>query len=108
MTIEEAKERLRKSWLGKTHTEEVKKKMSERMMGNTYRKGVKKSKETIEKVVAKLSKKVINIDTGDIFSSIVEASRQNNIKCKGNICLVCRGYRKTAGGFRWSYFEDNK
>lgn len=36
------------------------------------------------------------------YKSAHEAARQNNIQFT-NICKVCRGERKTAGGFGWSY-----
>lgn len=36
------------------------------------------------------------------YKSVHEAARENNIQCT-NICKVCHGERKTAGGFGWSY-----
>lgn len=36
------------------------------------------------------------------YKSAHEAARENNIQFT-NICKVCRGERKTAGGFGWSY-----
>jgi hypothetical protein len=40
---------------------------------------------------------------GRIYSSIAEAARQNGV-CKQVICNVCRGRRKSAGGYGWSYY----
>ena len=43
--------------------------------------------------------------TGELlneYKSAHEAARENNIQFT-NICKVCRGERKTAGGFGWSY-----
>ena len=40
-----------------------------------------------------------------IYDSISEASRENNIS-KGNIIQTCKGFRKHAGGFKWSYIEN--
>lgn len=37
-----------------------------------------------------------------IFPSIAEAERELGI-LKSNICSVCRGNRKTTGGFKWEY-----
>lgn len=37
------------------------------------------------------------------YESIEEAAIHNNIKNKGNICLVASGKRNYAGNFRWSY-----
>lgn len=36
------------------------------------------------------------------FESVTEAHRQTGIS-SGNICMVCKGKRKTAGGFKWTY-----
>jgi len=37
-----------------------------------------------------------------IFDNLTLASRETKIS-KGNICSVCRGNRKTAGGYEWKY-----
>jgi len=36
------------------------------------------------------------------YESISKASKENNIS-KGNINNVCKGKRKTAGGYKWKY-----
>lgn len=41
------------------------------------------------------------------YKSAHEASRILNIQFT-NICKVCRGERKSAGGFAWSYNKENK
>jgi len=67
---------------------------------NSYenRKNSKEVKRNVRKT------KVIRIDKYDNneveYSSIHEASDKNGIS-KGNICSVCNGKRKTAGGYRW-------
>jgi hypothetical protein len=40
-----------------------------------------------------------------IYSSIEEASHQTNIP-KNSIIKVCNGKQKTAGGYKWSFYED--
>ena len=47
-----------------------------------------------------LCKKVKNIETGEIFNSIKEASEKYNIK---NISRACREL-KTSGGYHWVYY----
>lgn len=47
---------------------------------------------------------VKNIDTGKVFSSIAEAGREMGIDASG-ISKVCKGKRKTAGGYRWKYID---
>ena len=64
-------------------------------------------KERIKRSAGKYhQKKVYQFDKQGNFlkeyESISEAGRQNNIP-HTNIVKVCKGERKTAGGFRWSY-----
>lgn len=40
----------------------------------------------------------------DLYSSLTEAERVTGIN-KSHICQVCRGKRKTAGGYEWCYEE---
>ena len=47
------------------------------------------------------------IETGIVYKSIMEAERQTGIR-NGNICMVCKGQRKTAGGYHWCYFQQEK
>ena len=46
------------------------------------------------------SKKILCIETGEIFESMSEAERKTGIY-HGNISQVCLGKRKTAGRFHW-------
>lgn len=50
-------------------------------------------------------KKILCVETNEIFSSLSEAERQTKI-CHENISKVCRGKRKTAGGYHWKYVEE--
>lgn len=77
-------------------SQEAKQKLSQRMKGNKYNVGIHRNKKYSEKV----SIKVECIETGEIFSSILEASQQKNINMS-NLQLASRGIRKTAGGFHW-------
>lgn len=47
-------------------------------------------------------KKVLCIETGEIFVSVSEAQRTK--KCR-NISQVCKGKRNIAGGYHWRYYE---
>ena len=47
-----------------------------------------------------LSKPVLCLETGVVYPSMTEASRQTGID-DGSISLCCNGKRKTAGGFHW-------
>ena len=48
------------------------------------------------------SKKVICIETGEIYKSSGEAERKTGI-CGRNIRSACSGKYKTAGGYRWKW-----
>ena len=49
-------------------------------------------------------KKVICIETNEIFESINEAERQTEV-CAKNISAACLGKRNSAGGFHWEFAE---
>ena len=121
----ETREKIRLSNTGKKHTEESRKKMSEsrkgikqseeakakkreKMIGerNPFY-GRKHTEESRSKVSEKKSKKVICLETGEIFKSSIFASRSmglNDTAVSGSI----RGKSKTAGGFHWKYLEETK
>ncbi len=99
-----------KGMLGHSHSEETKRLMSE------SRKGIKHSRSTIEKMrknrVGKCvgknnhrSKRVINLTTGEIFTTMKDACDKYNLS-HGNVVSVCNGNRKTCGGHKWAYYEE--
>ena len=53
----------------------------------------------------KRGKKVVNLDTGEIFHTTMEAAEYYNLPYKEAIGDCCRGKQKNAGGFRWQYLE---
>lgn len=40
-----------------------------------------------------------------IYKTIKDAREKNNITNYSGISEVCRGKRKTCGGFKWEFFE---
>ena len=50
---------------------------------------------------------VLNVDTQEVFTSAKEAAQKYQIRYS-TICRVCRGERKTGGGYRWEYILNNK
>jgi group I intron endonuclease len=127
-SIEENRNKLSKSLKGRIVTEETKKKLSESLRGRVSpMKGRKPSEETRKKIseankkrwdksleernLLKLYKKslkvgrrrkTVNVDNGEVFNSVSEAARCYSIN-KSHIAAVCRGERKTAGGYIWRY-----
>ena len=51
------------------------------------------------------SKRIINLDTGEVFESIGLAAEKLNIVNGSHIISVCKGKRNTAYGYRWAYYE---
>lgn len=55
-----------------------------------------------QRVAEKLSKQVLCVETGKIYTSTMEVKRQLGFG-NGNIVKCCNGKRKTCGGFHWRY-----
>ena len=70
-----------------------------------YMFGKHRTEETRKKIGEAKCKKVICLETREIFDSIKEASITMNID-HSSISAVCKGKRKTCGGFHWKYYED--
>lgn len=67
-----------------------------------------KSKENIKKTIEAMNKAnkkaVICIDLGIVFNSMAEAARYININASASlISRCCKGKRKTAYGYKWTY-----
>ena len=94
------RERISKNQQGKKRSEEAKRKTSETL---------KKRYEDIENINRLIAthegKRVICVETGEVFSSVRRASLKYNIS-HYSISEVCKGNRKSAGGYRWSYSYD--
>ena len=50
-------------------------------------------------------RQVINLDTGKIYNSIGQASRDTGI-FSSSICFCCKGKYKIAGGYHWQYYDE--
>lgn len=126
---EETKLKMSKAQKGKIMSEESRHKISESKKGKaSWNKGLKTGKlseghklkisESLKKRNFKQTefhkKKiresiciiVLNVDTGEIFNSITDAAKKYNIS-SSHISAVCKGKRRTCGGFCWKYFNEN-
>lgn len=133
---EETREKLSKSlkgrvpsMKGKHHTLETKIKISESHKGDKhYRYGREIPDETRRKISASLKGRsrpddivskiketkraacgvsVVNLDTSEVFESMTEAAEKYALS-KSNLCAVLKGRRKTCGGYRWSFYTEEK
>lgn len=78
---------------GRHLSEETRKKISETL------KGRKQTKEAIEKSASKRRKKVICVETGEVFDCAKDVARKKNIQ----IYECLHGRTKTAGGYHWRF-----
>jgi group I intron endonuclease len=65
------------------------------------------SEEVKKKISVTLGKPVTCVETGITYYSTKEAQDKTGIN-KSHIGSVCRGTRKTAGGYLWKYYEQIK
>ena len=73
-----------------------------RRIGNIEKRHGPHSEETKRKIGKALSKKVLCVETGEVFESTRDAQRKTGVK--GHISEVCNGKRKTIGGFHWRWY----
>lgn len=90
----EHKEKIRKALLGVPLTEQRKKKISEANRKGQHARGNNPR-----------AKKIICIDTGEIFECSTDAGEKYNCNAK-SIRNCCNGKYKTAGGLRWKWFLE--
>lgn len=86
---------------GQKHSDETRKRMSEAWTEERKQQLAEMSRKRNLKNQAV---RVRNIDTGEVFGSIKEAAETYNLK-PTHITRVCRGRRKSTGGYRWEYVD---
>lgn len=93
---------------GKIIPVEQRRKISESMKNNPYRISEESHLKSSEVLKKKLSRRVLQLDLeGNAIKewpSIKEAARTLNI-CDRDIIRVCKGERKTRGGYVWKYIN---
>jgi hypothetical protein len=69
-----------------------------------------RSEEHQNKIIAKTMIPIVQIDKNGIiiaeYPGISEAARLTGLN-KSGICECCKGKRKTFGGFKWQYKNNN-
>lgn len=98
---DETRQKISMKLKGKPLSDNTREKMSE------TRKGKKVSEHVILAMTEATSKKVLCVETGEVYKSISEAGRQHGISFQA-ISNVCRGRSKTSGGYHWEYVEESR
>jgi hypothetical protein len=93
---QEEKNKRAESLRGKKRTEKALENMSKAQKRN------KVALDTLKQEREKTKKKVLCIDTGQVFNSLSEAGLVTSIPFQ-NISKACLGKRPSAGGYRWEY-----
>lgn len=96
-------EHVKRILLESRQNEEVKRKIAIANTGKKHSEDTKKNLSDSHKGLG--AKKVVCIETGIIYDSIKEASKQLNLKGH-HIGTCCSGDRETCGGYHWCYEED--
>ena len=84
---------------GKKFSKETLKKLSDARKG----KWSDKQKAALTKVHDSMKKRVVCLDTGTVYESITDATRQTGIPSKG-IGEICKGTRISTHGTHWAYY----
>lgn len=98
--------KIKKSNIGKHLTIETKEKISNTLKGRTHTEEEKKKIGYSLKTNGKHCKRVINLNTGKVYKSLIEAAKEFNVKNPTHIIEVCRGKRNTAYGYKWGYVKE--
>ena len=97
----------------RNHSEEEKKRISEGLKRHYSEHPGKKTyfsiapKEERNAWDKKRSKRILCVETGDVFIGAKSAAEWAGLKNRHNIYFCCEGvgYHKTAGGYHWKYIE---
>lgn len=113
---EETKRKLSEINKGKKVSEESRRKMSDAHKGRRHSEDSKlKMSEARKQMITeelrlrmsekcKSKRKIMCIDTEEIYDSITEAHKKTGID-RANISACCRGKLKSAGGMKWKYVD---
>lgn len=105
---EERKQKISKANKGRKFTEEHKSKLPQLWKkGHTpWNKGKLTNQETINKIKeAKKQYDILCVETNIKYDSLRDAFKNTNINFH-HIAEVCKGQRKTAGGYHWKYIKE--
>ena len=100
----EERRRVSERQRGTKKSEESKRKASEAMLRFYADEENRNRLKAIQKTLRSRAIAIRCVDTGEVFNAVIDAENKYSIAHQ-NIIKVCKGQRKTAGGFRWEYVE---
>lgn len=106
---DDAKEKIREKATGRKLSDEAKSKISKAHKGKHYNFGRPVSEKCIQNIKESLSIKVVQLSLLNeiikVYNSISDAERELCID-SSSISKCCKNKAKTAGGFRWMYYNE--
>ncbi len=96
-----------------SHRPEVREAIGKRSIGNKYavgsksRKGLKNSEYHNQRISECSSKPTLCVELNKIFKSVTQAAKELNLQVS-KIAAVCRGKRKSTGGYTFRYVEKQQ
>lgn len=107
---QETREKIRKANLGKKHSPEAKRKSDLVAESRRGKPGTPHTEETKLKLSKLRSKKLVQLDLGNVFikewESTKELSNDYPNLCKSSIAKCCKGKQLAHGGFKWFWSEN--
>jgi hypothetical protein len=94
----ETKEKRAQAHRGRKNSQKTLERMSKAQKENET------AKKTLEQEREKQKKKVLCIETNEVFNSLSEAGQKTKVPFQ-NISKSCLGQRAKAGGYTWKYIE---
>ena len=98
---------------GKVFTKEHCKKISEKLKNREFSDEAKLKMSEAKLIAGTFqgknnpkARKVICLETKQVFDTLTEAASFCNLKSYSSISTVCRGINHTAGGYHWQYYDE--
>lgn len=85
----------------KTKDDRYYKELLEKQKSMSYKPPIN-TKESIERFRQRSMKRIICVETNELFNSLTEASKEKAVSLS-NICKSCKDNKRMAGGFHWKY-----
>ena len=62
--------------------------------------------EFIRTTISTSSKKIVCLETGEVYNSIIEASKKYNLKDGWGITIAIKNKKRVSAGYHWDYYDE--